>query len=126
MNKQGRILVIDREPQWQRFIVDTLRQDGYQVQAESDAQTTVREIRADNFDLIIVDAALLAWLDAPAIAHLRHRLLVVTAAPSVSEALWAFRRGALDYIGKVFDASALLISVAAALKNQPVPQRFLL
>jgi len=122
MNHQGRMLIVDREPMWRAFVVEALQASGYSVHLASDAQTTLREIRDDNFDLIIIDASLLQWLDAPTIEHLCHRLLVVTASPSVPEAIWVFRQGVVDYISKAFDASVLLMSVAAAIRKQPVTQ----
>jgi DNA-binding response OmpR family regulator len=115
------MLIIDREPMWRAFVVEALQERGYAVHLGSDVQAALREIRDDHFDLIIIDASLLEWLDAPAIEHLCHRLLVVTATPSVPEALWVFRCGAVDYINKAFDVPDLLRSVAAALRKQPVP-----
>jgi DNA-binding response OmpR family regulator len=122
VNQPGRMLIIDREPVWRAFAVEALQERGYAVHLGSDVQTVLREIRDDHFDLIIIDAALLEWLDAPAIEHSCHRLLAVTATPSVPEALGAFRRGAVDYINKAFDVPDLLMSVVAALRKQPVPQ----
>jgi DNA-binding response OmpR family regulator len=122
---QGRILVVDREPEWRRFMVETLQKQGYTVYLGRDAQMTLREIADDNFDLIVVDALLLDWLDTPAIHRMCHRLLVVTAAPSVPEAVRAFRRGALDYVSKAFDASGLLGIIALALTKQPALQQSL-
>ena len=67
VNQQGRMLIVDREPMWRAFVVEALQKSGYAVHLASDAQTTLREIRDDNFDLIIIDASLLQWLDAPTI-----------------------------------------------------------
>jgi DNA-binding response OmpR family regulator len=125
VKEQGRILIVDREPEWRRFIVETLQKHGYTVYLGSDAQTTLREIVDDNFDLIVVDALLLDWLDTPAIQRICHRLLVVTAAPSVPEAVGAFRRGALDYVSKAFDAPSLLSIITLALTKQPALQQSL-
>ncbi len=126
MKDQDRILVIDREPKWRTFIVRALRKDGYTVHLCGDSQSALREIIDDNFDLIVIDTLLLNWLDTLAAERARHRLLVVTAAPSVPEAILAYRRGALDYVSKTFDASGLLATVVAVLQKQPVPQQLVL
>ena len=64
-----------------------------------------------------------AVIETLAMGSTSYRLIVVSAAPSVSEAIRAYRLGALDYINKAFGEASLLVTVANVLKKQPARQR---
>jgi DNA-binding response OmpR family regulator len=121
-NKKN-ILVVAREPEWQTFVVQALRASGYTVYLASDTSSTLRAIAEFEIALIIVDAVLVELLKKLAWQYGNNRVLVVTATPSVAEAISAYRYGAVDYISKAFDASSLLDAVTAALQKRPVQQR---
>lgn len=123
MKNKENILVIAREPEWQTFVAQALRAAGYKVYLASDKPSALRAIAEHNLDLIIVDAVLAELLKTLAWQYVNNRLLVVTATPSVAEAISAYRYGALDYVSKAFDATNLLEAVAIALQKRPVQQR---
>ncbi len=123
MKDKARILVVDREPDWRTFVAHVLHKGGYIVHLCGDTRSALQEIRATNFDLIIVDALLMDLLRSLAMEPVRYRLLVVTAAPSVPKAISAYRWGALDYINKAFGESSLLATVELVLQKQPAQQR---
>ncbi|NJN97775.1 MAG: response regulator [Anaerolineales bacterium] len=125
MKRQENILVVAREPEWQAFVMQALRQAGYNAYQANDKASALRVIAGDQPDLIIVDAILADLLKTLAWQYIDNRLLVVTATPSVAEAVSAYRYGALDYVSKTFDIASLLGAVTAALQKQPVQQRLL-
>jgi DNA-binding response OmpR family regulator len=122
MPNTKRILVVDYEPDWQVFVTQVLRKDGYAVALCHDAQCAFQEIIDDNFDLIIIDALFARLLRTLGLEQVEHRLLVVTAAQSVPEAVSAFRWGALDYVSKAFEVSSLLAIVRDLLQQQRTRQ----
>lgn len=125
MPKEVRILVVSREPEWRTFLSKALRQAGYVLDSADSIPAALQKITPNKFDLIIVDALLIELLQALIAANLSQRLLVVTNAPSVSEAILAYRWGALDYVDKAFEASTILATVADVLQKQPVQQHLL-
>jgi DNA-binding response OmpR family regulator len=116
-------LVIDREPEWREFAGDILGQNKYTVDLLNDFQAASHKIAETNIDLIIVEAPLLDRLKALAATLADYRLLVVTSAPSVEEAINAYRSGALDYVHKAFGEVSFLMAVAAVLQKPPAQPR---
>ncbi len=125
MKDQLYILVVAHEPKWQAFIAQVLGTKDYIVHRCSDTESALHEIRDNDFDLIIVDALLENLLESLAANPESYRLLVVSATPSVPEAIWAYRLGALDYVHKAFGESSLLATVESVLLKQPAQQRSL-
>ncbi len=108
--------------QWREFAAQALRDEEYLVQVCGDTQAALRYIADDGYDLIVVDALMADVLNALAADPGRHRLLVVTAAQSVPEAILAYRRGALDYVSKAFDVYGWLTTISTVLQKKPVQQ----
>lgn len=125
MKQKENILVVAREPEWQTFVTQALRKAGYNVYLAHDKASALGAIAGYQPDLIIVDATLADLLKTLAWQSVDNRLMVVTATPSVAEAVSAYRYGALDYVSKAFDIAGLLEAVTAALQKQPVRQRLL-
>lgn len=125
MKQKENILVVAREPEWQTFVMQALRQAGYNVYQANDKASALRVVSGYQPDLIIVDATLADLLKTLAWQYMGNRMMVVTATPSVAEAVSAYRYGALDYVSKAFDIASLLEAVTAALQKQPVQQRLL-
>ncbi len=122
MRNKAHILVVAHDSQWRAFAAQTLRDEGYSVHVCGDTQSALQDIADDGFDLIVVDALMADLLNALATDPGRHRLLVVTAAQSVPEAILAYRQGALDYVSKAFDLAGWLATISTVLRKQPVQQ----
>lgn len=118
----ARIMVVDNDPEWRSFVAHVLRQAGHVVALYNDVEEALQKIRDDNFDLVIVDAPLLNLLNLLGGDAIRHRLLVVSGAPSVPEAISAYRWGALDYINKAFGEASFLQTVSSVLEKPPARQ----
>lgn len=122
----GRILVIDDEPQIQRFLRPALEAAGY----ESVSATTAREGRqlllARAPDLVILDLGLPDADGKNVIADIRGfsavPIIVLSARDRESEKVEALDRGADDYVEKPFGISELLARIRSVLRNRGVSE----
>ncbi len=126
VSKEKRILVVAQESAWRSFVEKALTQNGYNIQTQGDVQAALENITDDGYNLIIVDALWVNLLTQLATRQPPHRLLVATTTSSVSEAVMAYRLGALDYITQVFDTESLLETVNTVLGKQPVQPQALI
>jgi DNA-binding NtrC family response regulator len=122
VRNKAHLLVVARDLHWRVFAAQTLLNDGYSVHTCSDTQSALQQVSVDGFDLIIVDAPMTDLLNALATHPDRHRLLVVTVAQSVPEAVLAYRRGALDYVSKAFNVPSWQATISAVLQKRPAEQ----
>ena len=122
MRNKAHILVVAHDQRWREFAAQALRDEGYSVHVCGDTQAALQDIADDGFDLIVVDALMADMLNTLATDPGHHRLLVVTAAQSVPEAILAYRRGALDYVSKAFDLAGWLATISTVLRKKPVQQ----
>ena len=122
----GRILVIDDEPQIQRFLRPALEAAGY----ESVSATTAREGRqlllARAPDLVILDLGLPDADGKDVIADIRGfsavPIIVLSARERESEKVEALDRGADDYVEKPFGISELLARIRSVLRTRGVSE----
>lgn len=117
MKTTKHIIIAEREPKWRNFLTQVLQDAGYAVSAYQDAVSSVAGLRQRPSDLVLIDASLQEPIHRLASDLTGVRFLVFSAAPSVSEAIGAFRRGALDYESKVFDRDLVLRVVQTALEK---------
>jgi DNA-binding NtrC family response regulator len=122
MSNKARIFVVAHEPKWKNFVADVLSPK-YDVHLCHDPEFALQEIRDNDFDLIIVDVLVEDLLEALYEEKVRRRLLVVSAHPSVSEAIRAYRLGALDYANKAFGETSLLVMIENILQKKPAQKR---
>lgn len=120
---KAKVLVIDDDPKWLAFVRDVLR--GYVVDEASSIQRGLDKLEKNDYDLVITDAVRLR--DIPTIIRQRcgERVLIVTVRPSTHEAIAAYRAGAMDYVKKAREKSALQQAVEGAL-GKPLPKRLAL
>lgn len=108
----NRILVADDEESMRWVLSKALRKKGFTVDLARDGDEALRLIRANDFDLAILDIKMpglsgLELLDR--VKELKSDLLMVimTAEASMKNAIEAMKRGAYDYITKPFDLEVI-------------------
>jgi two-component system, NtrC family, nitrogen regulation response regulator GlnG len=108
----NRILVADDEESMRWVLSKALRKKGYSVDLARDGEEALRQIKAESYDLAILDIKMpgltgLELLDR--VRELKSELLVVimTAEASMKNAVEAMKRGAYDYITKPFDLDVI-------------------
>jgi DNA-binding NtrC family response regulator len=107
-----RILLIDDEPRW----IDFARRDleSFEIVVAKSFEEAVAELEQDQFDLVIASSRWLKVLELIQEKFAEKRVMVTTIKPTPEEALFAYRRGAVDYIPKSFGKQELLEHVKKA------------
>lgn len=104
-----RILVIDDEPRWINFT--RKNPELFNIIAVSDVKTAMRELAANEIDIVIASAH---HLDTLKVIHERYAnkpIMVTTVEPSGQEARQAYRSGAWRYVAKSFDYAELFRNI---------------
>lgn len=129
---QHRILVVDDEPQIQRFLNPALTASGYEVILASTGAEAERQIATGAPDLVILDLGLPDKDGKDVIETVRAfsevPIIVLSARDRETEKIAALDLGANDYVEKPFGIGELLARVRTALRRQvagaSVPSRF--
>ena len=107
----AKILIVDDDPNVQRLLTYTVRQDGYEVITANDGAEALERADDETVDLVLLDVMLpdigghevarrLSDAEGPAVAFLSARA-------SREDLRAGFELGAVDYITKPFDPIAL-------------------
>jgi two-component system KDP operon response regulator KdpE len=119
---EDRILVVDDEPQIQRFLKPALRAAGYDVLSAETGAQALKAIATSAPDVVILDLGLpdiegkqiirevRAWSRVP--------IIVLSARDRESEKIAALDLGADDYVEKPFAIGELLARIRAALRHK--------
>ena len=124
---QGRVLVVDDDPQVLWYIRNTLTEAGYTPIVTWDPEEVERLIVEERPHLVLLDLAL-PGADG---SGLMQRIMNATDAPVVllsgregdRDVALAFELGADDYIVKPFSPTELVARVGAALRRREAPDR---
>lgn len=127
-----RILVVDDEPQIQRFLKPALMAVGYDVLQVGTVTEAKRAIAAQAPDLVVLDLGLPDGDGKDVIASVRAfsavPIIVLSARDRESEKIEALDLGADDYVEKPFGIGELLARIRTALRHrqdtQATPERF--
>ncbi len=119
---QSRILVVDDEPQIQRFLKPSLTAAGYEVIEAVNGTEALKFVATQAPDLVILDlglpdmdgkaviASLRAWSDIP--------IVILSARDRESEKIAALDLGADDYVEKPFGIGELTARIRTALRHR--------
>ena len=122
MNEKGkRILVIDDEPQIQRFLKVSLSVHGYEVYEAGNSEEGLKKITQTKPDLIILDLGLPDLDGIDVLTRIRESsrvpVIVLTAREHENDKILAFDLGADDYVTKPFGMGELLARIRNALRH---------
>ena len=120
----GKILVVDDEPQIRRVMKATLSAQGYFVADVRSAEDALIRIREDHFDLILLDHNLPGMSGLETCRQIRATsdiaIIMLTVRSAEQDKVAALDAGADDYITKPFNTPELLARIRAALRRLPV------
>ena len=107
MKEQARILIVDDEPDLRLGLVETLQEEGYEVDAAGDGWAALEKVRSALFDLALVDLRMpgpdgMIVLDAIRRTSPETLVVVITGHATVESAVEAMKLGACDYLAKPF------------------------
>lgn len=112
------ILVVEDDRRIASFLERGLAAEGYHVSVERDGRDGLERIRADNFDLVILDR-MLPYIDGLEVCrvmreeHLPSMVLMLTAKDSLQDKIEGLKGGADDYLSKPFAFDELLARIVA-------------
>lgn len=121
----SRILVADSDNEIRESLSAILTEKGFNCSRAADGEEVIRQIREDNFDILIVDIRLPKWdgiqlLDKVSKFSPKTMIMVITASATVETAIEALRRGAVDYLIKPLDYQDVVMRVNKMRRLQQV------
>jgi two-component system KDP operon response regulator KdpE len=120
MTRRPQILVVDDEPQIQRFLKPALAAAGYDVIRAMDGAEGLAAVRAHAPDVVVLDLGLPDMDGKEVIALVRRQvdtpIIVLSARGEEAEKIAALDRGADDYVAKPFGIGELLARIRVALR----------
>jgi two-component system response regulator MprA len=116
-----RILVVDDDEQLAGIVRDGLSRMGYRVELAADGPTALAAVRAQPFDLVVLDLLLPGMDGVEVCQRLRARggppVIMLTARDAVAEKIAGLDSGADDYLTKPFVLEELVARVRAVLRR---------
>ncbi len=123
MTSQPLILIVDDEPQIQRFLRHALAASGYDLELASSASQALRLFKSRKPDIVVLDLGLPDLDGKSVIGQIRQTsqvpIIVLSARDGEDEKIAALDLGANDYVVKPFAIGELLARIRAALRALP-------
>lgn len=118
------LLIVDDEPQIQRFLRPSLTAAGYHVQQALTASVALKALAERDFDLILIDLGLPDLDGKDLIRAIRQKhmtsIIVLSAREEEQEKIEALDAGADDFVNKPFSIGELLARIRAAMRRVQV------
>lgn len=119
----ARILVVDDEPQIRRVMRSALSAQGYEVHDAKTGEQALEMIRANRFDLVLLDMNMPGMGGLETCKQIRSSseiaVIMLTVRGAEQDKIAALDVGADDYITKPFSMPELLARIRAALRRVP-------
>ena len=118
-----RLLLVEDEPSLVLTLSDRLASEGYDVAAVGNGSTALERLRAEAFDLVLLDVMLPGKNGFDVCRDLRRRgidvpVLMLTARGEVADRVVGLKLGADDYLVKPFETIELLARIEALLRRR--------
>ena len=120
---EGRVLVVDDDPQIRRVMRTTLEAKGYDVDEAGSGEQALDLSRDEKFDLIILDINLPGKSGVEVCREIRTLsttpIIMLTVRDAGEDKIEALDAGAFDYVTKPFAMGELLARIRAVLRRTP-------
>ncbi len=121
---EGRILVVDDEPQIRRVMKTALTASGYIVVDAKSATEAFEKLRHDRFDVVLLDVNMPGLSGLQACPEIRANsdigIIMLTVRNTDADKVAALDAGADDYVTKPFSMPELLARIRANLRRVPL------
>ena len=116
------ILLVDDEANLRTVFSDVLKRAGYRVKAVEDGHEAIKEVEQNTYNLALVDLRMPKMDGIEVLENIKKRkpeipVIIYTGYGSVTTAVEAMRKGAVDYLNKPFSAEELKLSIRKALEG---------
>ena len=122
----GRILIVDDDPQIRRVMRVTLTGQSYEVDDAKTGEEALERVREDRFDLVLLDMNMPGMGGLETCRLLREHseigIIMLTVRDTEADKVSALDAGADDYVTKPFNPPELLARIRAALRRTPAAQ----
>jgi two-component system KDP operon response regulator KdpE len=119
----GRVLVVDDEPQIRRVVRTALTAQGYEVADARTGEDALIAMRDSRFDLVLLDMNMPGMGGLEACRRIRESsevaIIMLTVRDDEKDKIAALDAGADDYVTKPFSMPELLARIRAALRRAP-------
>jgi two-component system KDP operon response regulator KdpE len=119
----GRILVVDDDPQIRRVLKVALSAEGYETYDARDGETALEKLRDVRFDLVLLDINMPGMSGLEVCRAMRTgseiAIIMLTVRDTEADAVEALDAGADDYVTKPFKPAELSARIRAALRRVP-------
>jgi len=114
-----RILVVDDDPGHRTTLETIMKSWGHRVESVSDGSEALERVKAESFDLILMDVRMTVMDGIEALKQIKSYnpaipILIMTAYSSVESAVDALKSGAYDYLTKPLDFEDLRFTIERA------------
>lgn len=120
---EGRILVVDDEPQIRRVLRSTLVDVGFEVADARTGEAALDMLRAEKFDLVLLDINMPGMDGVEVCRFIRSKsdvsVIMLSVRDTEADKVKALDAGADDYITKPFGANELMARIRAVLRRTP-------
>src|SRR5580700_6731159 len=122
MTDKPTILVVEDEAKMRRLLELELADQGFRAQTVADAESGMKLVNSEQFDLIVTDLKLpgmsgLEFLQAVKRANAALPIIIMTAYGTVESAVEAMKIGASDYVLKPFSLAELVLVIRKELAS---------
>lgn len=123
-----RLLVVEDEPRMLELLRQGLTEEGHAVLCAHDGNQAWRELREQEFDVVILDVMMPGMSGFELALQMRNQknstpILMLTAKDSVPDIVQGLELGADDYMTKPFSFSELLLRLRAVKRRAAAGQR---
>ena len=123
MNNKNSILVVDDDPAHRTMLQTLLTGWGYSIIEANDGSTAIEKVKAQAFDLILMDIRMIKVSGLEALKEIKIfnpaiPIIIMTAYSSVETAVDALKNGAYDYLTKPLDFDVLRLTMERAMDHK--------
>ncbi len=125
MNKKGKILVADDEASLRLLLSKEISRAGYTVDVASDGDETLKKIRDEFYQVILLDIVMpkkdgISVLRTIRKENIISEVIILTGNATVESAIECMKLGAFEYVKKPYSLQELLILIERAIAHQRV------
>lgn len=120
---QKKIMILDDNKLFCETIMVTIKEAGYEVDSAHDQENGMLKIKADNFDVVLLDLQLNETSGLDLIPKIKlispeTMIIMITGHADIHTSIEAIKRGAYDYISKEVEHAEVLIRIEKALEKK--------